>query len=275
MPDILVLVPVYRELAWIQGAFADQWKFLHEMPENIRARLSFRFCVWQRSGESQLTNALNRVLEGWPDAVRREIVSGAEGEPSVVGSLQLGVGTDALPPYLLICPIDCCPGLEGLREALSFVQDAARSDAPGSSFQGRSSERPPWAVFPKAYDRGGLLRVSASLQNAVIAPILGVVCWTNLFVVPSDAFGVHFSRGLFLEDLRANRALRKAFGKPYHFKSKTLVSSRRYVKRGPLRQMMTNVFIFLQFLVGRYDEDALRGVHEGQRSASRIPESLV
>ena len=275
MPELIVLIPVYQELEWINCAFASQWDFLHDLPESVLSKVLFRFCVWSPSLDTPELQALQNVISKWPKLARHEVVSGSSGEPSVVGSLRLGFEPDAPRGYFLLCPVDCTPGPWGLQEAIAYAKNGLSQSAFANEPLERSRFTPLWALFPKSYDRGGLMLLSALFQNAFVLPVLGAACWTNLFVVSSEAFDAHFSRGVFLEDLRANGALRKSLGKPYRFQSKALVSARRYAKRGPLRQMVTNVFIFVRYLLGRFDEGALRRVHEDRAFVSENPKSPV
>ncbi|MCA2961856.1 MAG: hypothetical protein IOD12_16520 [Silvanigrellales bacterium] len=271
MPELIVLIPVYQELEWINGTFESQWNFLHDLPETVFSKVLFRFCVWSPSLDTPVLRALQNAISKWPKRARREVVWGSTGEPSVVGSLRLGFEPDAPRAFLLLCPVDCTPGPRGLQEAIAFAHNGLPRGALAHEPLELSKDTYQWALFPKSYDRGGLMRLSALIQNTLVLPFLGAACWTNLFVVSSEAFDAHFSRGFFLEDLRANGALRKSLGKPYRFQSKALVSARRYAKRGPLRQMATNVFIFVRYLLGRFDEGALRRVHEGRAFASETP----
>lgn len=260
MANVVVLIPVYQELEWLSDGFGSQWAFLSELPRSVLEHFVFRFCIWESSTEAPLVVALKKALRSWPAYAKYELVCGSGGPPSVVASLRLGLKPETSGSFLLVCPIDCSPGREGLCETLAFVKLGS---------QGR------WAYFPKRYDRGGLMRLSAFFQNTFVLPVLGVVCWTNLFLVPAAAFDGNFQRGFFLEDLRANKSLRRSLRSPHRFKTKALVSARRYKKRGPFRQMVWNVTIFVRYLFGAFDETLLRGVHEGGPLVSESPKSRV
>ena len=72
-----------------------------------------------------------------------------------------------------------------------------------------------------------------------------------------------------MEDLYANKRLRKKYGAPYHMAEQILVSSRRYEKRGQLQQIMRNLYIFACYALGKGNVKVLRSVHEQKRKVSQ------
>jgi phosphate transport system substrate-binding protein len=203
------------------------------------------------------------------------------GKPSVVASLQLGLATPIASPFVMVLPIDCALNSAGWNEALRFARVAKETSdqsdnqglSPSPTPSGRSRLGGPpdkiiWAVFPKRYaahDSGIALACSAWFQNHLIAPVLGVHCWTNVFLVPAAAMGSAFQLQGFLEDLGANRRLIDQYGRPHRFVSQAIVSARRYLRRGPLTQILANIRIYTRYILGRKGShiDALRQLHDG------------
>jgi hypothetical protein len=256
MSGLNIVIPVFNESNWIESDFEKLWSFLHKLTPPEQKKIEIFFCIWQGSQDASVTaDALTRIAKSLP--VTSEIILGGAGTPSVVASLQLSAEHTHKLSHTLICPCDCAPTKLGLLEALSYSENQTKQQS--------TKKQTTWAVFPKKYTGRGWMPFSAHLQNTLLAPVLGLHCWTNLFVIPAGTLKDHFSRLQFLEDLAGNVSLKKEFGRPHRFLNKALVSSRRYEKRGHIRQMIWNCRIFLSYLAGRhgFQIENLRHKHEG------------
>lgn len=249
-PLLTILMPLFNELDYIHNSFEQNWSFLNAWNESFA--IEFRFCIW-KSGESRRTvTALKRITEMWSSCVIVKMIEGGDAAPSVVGSLNLGVATPIESTHLMICPVDCAISAEGLREIHLFL----------TSERGINSQ---WGVFKKRYDQANPpLLVSSLLQNWFIAPVLGLHCWTNLFVIRNEYFTECFPQKLFLEDIFANRELHARFGRPHRFKSLAEVSARRYRNKGSLKQIFINCSTFLHYLSNSHDLTNLRNFYENK-----------
>jgi hypothetical protein len=276
MTALTVLVPIYNEAHWFSsGGFTSNWGTMLSAEALAVFRsyakngcsLDLRFCLWPSQDDSLVSSTLARYISQLPSTVSAQIVVANRipaielNRPSVVASLELGLSQKVTSPLVMVCPIDCALKPAGWAEVLEFAQKATAVSA-------RRKPQHHWAVFPKRY--AGVppslpLKCSAWIQNQIIGPILGIHCWTNLFVVPTAALALAFRRYGFLEDLRANKKLLRQYGRPHRFDSCASVSPRRYLRRGPLTQMRINISIYLRYVFGRYDSTAadLRRLHDG------------
>lgn len=277
MATLTVLVPIYNETEWFaSGSFTQTWDTL--LSEEAKTLffgyahngicLDLRFCLWPSQDDSLAYAALEQYCTKLPETIAASIQTANDDtldrdNPSIVASLELGLTHAITSPLVMICPVDCALSTAGWSEILDRAEKIISND--------HSNQRRSWGVFPKRYAGEGVslsLRSSAWLQNALFAPILGIHCWTNLFVIPRAKFGAIFERQGFLEDLRANQRLMRQCGRPHRFASLALVSPRRYMRRGPLNQMRANVGVYVRYILGRYESSAthLRHLHEGTKS---------
>ena len=259
MLSLRILVPVYREHQWMKDGFKSTWAWLGELPEALGRRIEVCFCVWiQDDKDHDLVGDLQAFQETLPESLASKVVSGSGDRPSVAASLLLGLntsgqssGSTTLAPYTLICPIDCSPTSEGLRELLQVLDTKARPTD--------------WMVFAKRYEPSTsslALSLSAWSQNHIFSPWFGLHCWTHLFVVPSDLLPELLTVTGFLEDLSLNKTLTQRLGRPIRLGTRASISGRRYAKRGAPWQIWSNIHIFFWYLMGRRSRDALRKIHE-------------
>lgn len=106
-----------------------------------------------------------------------------------------------------------------------------------------------WGGFAKRYAQGGpLLRAYAALQNVVLARRRGLLVWTNAIFARRDqlvrAGGIP-ARG-FLDDVVLADRLGRVAG-PLVLPGPVVVSARRYLARGVLRQMVRNALILAAY----------------------------
>lgn len=285
MSALTVLVPVYNEAHWFSsGDFNSNWAAMLS-PEAVAVfgryaknsrSLDLRFCLWPSQDDSMASSTLAQYISQLPSTISARIMVASKNtvtelhRPSVVASLELGLSQKVTSPLVMICPIDCTLSPAGWAEVLEFAQNVTKVSA-------QRKKQQHWAAFPKRY--AGLtpslpLKCSAWIQNQIIAPVLGIHCWTNLFVVPTAALGIVFQRHGFLEDLRANKTLLRNYGRPHRFDCCASVSPRRYLQRGPLTQMRINISIYLRYVFGRYDSSAddLRRMHDGLETNATVTE---
>jgi hypothetical protein len=249
-PALTILIPFFNESGYVASSFESNWSFLASWNESFS--VEFRLCVWRTDDSQKTVGLLNELCSRWSTGAVVQVIEGGNTSPSVVGSLNLGFEKPIRSSHILVCPVDCFISMQGFREVLGFLS-------------GEFASSMAWGVFRKRYDRPDLpLRLSSLLQNGFIAPVLGLHCWTNLFLVRTDQFMNCFAQKPFLEDLFANREMHARFGRPHRFKSPAIVSVRRYRKRGSVRQMVTNCRIFYHYLRNTGDLSNLRRLYESK-----------
>jgi hypothetical protein len=285
MAALTVLVPIYNETQWFSsGDFLVNWSSLLS-PEVLALFryyaqndpcIDLRFCLWPSQDDSLASSTLLEYFSQLPATIKAQLIVANTktttelDKPSVVASLELGFQQKVKSPLVMVCPIDCALSPAALKELLEFAQNTTAGSV-------ERKQQQPWAVFPKRYARetpSSPLQCSAWIQNEIIAPILGIHCWTNLFVVPTAALTLAFQRQGFLEDLRANKRLLRQYGRPHRFDSRASVSPRRYLRRGALTQMRINISIYLCYVFGKYDSSAavLRRLHDGTETDATVTE---
>jgi hypothetical protein len=258
MKSITVLFPIYNEGSWLKNEFRNSWSFLNELKADELSRIHFRFCLWEQNSPENLANAkiqFELMMRDFPRDLSWNLEMGTGGSPSVVASLQLGFIDNIPSKFALLCPIDCALTYNSLLQALHFAE---------------SNSTCQWAIFKKTYTHTNLsLNISVFFQNHFIVPFLKINCWTNLFLIPTTLFSSCFQKSVFLEDLAANKALRKTIGSPIVLTSPINVSSRRYLKRGSFAQIKANILIYFRYVFFPKQEAALKELHDGGCNAQK------
>jgi hypothetical protein len=267
---LTIIVPLFNEREGLRTGFFEQWKLFlfnlnqetnsDKLENNLKSFISncqIIFCLWalnfeqMESEKTILEDSISRLqLQNFFNTLCIESHFGPN--PSVVNSLKLAWrGSGPKSNFVLLHPVDCILCKSGWKEIKNFCNSETNS---ANS----------WAVFQKKYSPSGYICVSEFLQNKFFVRYLKQNCWTNLFLIPTKAFEECFSVTGFLEDLDGNLNLRNKFGPPLHLAGPVLVSSRKYNKRGQIRQMMRNCFIFFQYLLQSKKRSELRNLHDGE-----------
>lgn len=119
-----------------------------------------------------------------------------------------------------------------------------------------------WGGFPKEYPDSQLyFKIYLALLNKILGAT-GRLVWTNgIFIDSQLARAVSWKNENLLVDWYLSQTLRKEF--PFYFgKNKILVSHRKYLKNGVLRQMLTNGLIVLLVSLGFGNESFLKRLYK-------------
>jgi glycosyltransferase involved in cell wall biosynthesis len=237
-----IIVPIFNEEHFLKShsAVLEHFKALSKR-EGVRVL----FCLGGGNDRSE-----EILIEAFSQCESIKIIKEVVKRPSVHKSISLGTRSHlGQVDYYLVCPIDVFISLENFDLLFKFL----------------IKERPAYGAFHKKYDDSSFIfKLQAFYLNYWRLGIFKEFVWTNAPFFKSEHLRDILGKEAlpeFLDDLFVSRKLLTGEFRPLVVPLKIVVSSRRYLRRGILKQVFTNFLILIGHALGK-DEASLKRLYK-------------